>query len=59
MKYIPGVKVDLTPEEQRAADVAELTNDLTRALDAEVAAGRYCVVGHALNGRKLYRKVGE
>jgi hypothetical protein len=59
MKQIPGVKVDLTPEEQHAADLAELTKDITRALDAEVAAGRYKVVGHTLSGKKLYRKAGE
>jgi hypothetical protein len=59
MNNILGVKAYLTPEEQHEADVAELTNDLTRALDAEVEAGRYRVVGHTLSGRKLYRKVSE
>lgn len=59
MKSIPGVKIDLTPEEQYKADLAELTNDMTRALDAEVAAGRYCISGYTPEGKKLYRKVDK
>ncbi len=56
---MPGVKVDLTPEEQRHADVAELANDLTLFLDDEVASGRYRVSAYSQDGKKLYRQVGN